>query len=296
MNSANSFRLFQASAEDARRQLAAGKIVAIVTIPSNFDASVDHQQPIAIPVQINNLNTDFTEDIRRAIPLSITTFYARAFPATINVASHEHDLYPQDTGYISYIGVSILVLALALGGAIQSGTSWAREWELGTMKELLLSSASRWSMILGKMLGAFFLALVSACIILLALIFPLNTRPVHFGETLEYMLLTLLIFSALGTLIGTLVKQRRLITTIVLGSSLFVFFVSGPLGPPSFDTKVIEVISRFFPLAYAIAGEQHAFHGYATNTLGAWNAVILIGFAFGFMLIATFVLRRKITS
>jgi ABC-2 type transport system permease protein len=296
MRGANSFSLFQTSAKDAQRQLEAGKIVAVVTIPENFDTSVDHHRQVQIPVQINNLNTDFTEDIRRAIPLSITSFYAKAFPATIKVVSLEHDEYPHDTGYIPYIGVSILVLALALGGAIQSGTSWAREWELGTMKELLLSPASRWSMILGKMLGAFLLALASAAIVLLALIFPLHTRPIHIGETLEYMFLTLLIFTALGSLIGTLVKQRRLITTIVLGSSLFVFFISGPLGPPSFDTAVIDYISRFFPLAYAIAGEQHAFHGYATNTLGAWNAVILIGFAAGFMLVSTLVLHRKIMS
>lgn len=146
------------------------------------------------------------------------------------------------------------------------------------------------------MFGAFFLALVSAVIVLLALIYPLHTRPLHIGEMLLYIFLTLLIFCALGTLIGTLVKQRRLITTIVLGSSLFVFFVSGPLGPPSFDTAVINFISHLFPLAYAIAGEQHAFHGYDTNTLGIWNAVILMGFAFSFMLTAILVLRKKITS
>jgi ABC-2 type transport system permease protein len=296
LSSANSFSLFQTSAGEAQRQLVAGKIVAVVTIPKNFDTEVDQQRPVSIPVAINNLNTDFTADIRRAVPLSITSFYAKAFPSLIKVVSHERDLYPHDTGYISYIGVSVLVLALALGGAIQSGTSWAREWELGTMKELLLSPAARWSVILGKMFGAFFIALASAVIVLMALIYPLHTRPVHIGEMLEYMFLTLLIFSALGTLIGTLVKQRRLITTIVLGSSLFVFFISGPLGPPSFDTAIIEFISHFFPLAYAIAGEQDAFHGYATNTLGAWNAVILMGFAFGFMLITSLVLRKKISS
>ncbi len=296
MSHASSFTLFKTSPQDAQSQLAEGKVVAVVTIPPNFDTSVDQQRPVRIGVQINNLDTDFTDDIRRAVPLSITRFYAKAFPTAIKVVPHEHDLYPHDTGYISYIGVSVLVLALALGGAIQSGTSWAREWELGTMKELLLSPAPRWSMILGKMFGAFFIALASAIIVLLALIYPMHTHPVYIGEMLLYMFLTLLIFCALGTLIGTLVKQRRLITTIVLGSSLFVFFVSGPLGPPSFDTAVINFISHFFPLAYAIAGEQQAFHGYSTNTLGSWNAIILMGFAACFMIIATLVLRKKISA
>src|SRR6266576_686270 len=50
MRSANSFSLFQASAGDAQSQLAAGKIVAVVTIPQNFDTSVDQNQPVQIPV------------------------------------------------------------------------------------------------------------------------------------------------------------------------------------------------------------------------------------------------------
>ncbi len=296
MEHANSFKLVQTSAPEANRLLAAGKIVAVVTIPQQFDASVDTHKPIAIPVQINNLNTDFTDDIRRAIPTSITLFYAQAEPAAVTVVPSEKDWYAHDTGYISYIGVSILVLAIALSGAIQSGTSWAREWELGTMKELLLSPASRWSIIAGKLIGAFFLALASACVVMLALIFPLHSPPIHIGEMLLYIVLTLLIFCSLGTLIGTIVRQRRLVTTVVLGSSLFIFFVSGPLGPPSFSTPVIDFISRFSPLAYAIAGEQHAFHNFSTNTAGGYNAVILVLFAIAFICSAIYVLHKRVAA
>jgi ABC-2 type transport system permease protein len=303
MKTANSFSLFQTTAADAQKQLSAGKIVAVVTIPADFSSKVSEQKAVAVPVQINNLNTDFTEDIRRAVPLAITTFYSHAFPGLVTVTANEHDWYSHDTGYIQYIGVSVFVLALALGGAIQSGTSWAREWELGTMNELLLSPAARWSLVAGKMAGAYAVAFVSAGVTLASLVFLLQTRPRHIGEMLAYAFITLFIFCALGTLIGTLVKQRRLITTIVLGTSLFVFFVSGPLGPPSFDTPTINFISHLFPLAYAIAGEQHAFHGYNTNTLGAWNMAVLAGFALLFMLATITVLaskdgalRRKVTN
>jgi ABC-2 type transport system permease protein len=293
MESANSFRLFQTSARDAESQISSGKIVAVVTIPADFDAKVSHQQVVNIPVRINNLNTDFTADIRRAVPTSIVGFYAHAFPHLVTVVPSEHDWYVRDTGYIQYIGVSVFVLALALGGAIQSGTSWAREWELGTMNELLLSPASRWSLIIGKMTGAFVMAFVSALVTLGSLVLLLQIHPIHVGEMLIYACLTLVIFCALGTLIGTIVKQRRLITTIVLGSSLFVFFVSGPLGPPSFSTPVINFVSHLFPLAYAIAGEQHAFHGYNVNTMGNGNIVVLIGFALVFVIATLLTLLAK---
>jgi ABC-2 type transport system permease protein len=296
MIKANSFNAFQTTYQNAENQMQSGKIVAIVTIPANFDRSVQRRQEVPILVQINNLNTDFTADLRRAVPLSITKFYAQAFPKLVNIVPHETDWYRQDTGYIAYIAVSVYVLALAIGGAIQSGTSWAREWELGTMKELLLSPAPRWALIAGKMIGSFILALVAACIVLLVLVFALHSHPKHVGEMVMYTLLTLLIFSTLGTLIGTIARQRRLITTIVLGSSLFVFFISGPLGPPSFSTSSIDFISKFTPLAYSIAGEQNAFHNFSTNTLGDWNAVVLAGFAVVFTLTSIIILRRSVVD
>jgi len=49
-------------------------------------------------VEINNLNTDL-RTISRAIPLSITSFYAKAFRTGQRDAAGD-DLYPHDTDYI----------------------------------------------------------------------------------------------------------------------------------------------------------------------------------------------------
>ncbi len=92
---------------------------------------------------------------------SITTFYAKAFPHLVTITTSEHDFYVQDTDYIPYLTVSILVIALVVGGLIQSGTAAAREWENATMKELLLSPASRSAMVIGKMLAAFIMSLAA---------------------------------------------------------------------------------------------------------------------------------------
>ncbi len=176
MSHAHSFRLQQASADEANSLLSAGKIVAIVTIPANFDISVQQHQPVQVDLAINNLNTDFTADIRRAVPLSITTFYAKASPHLVSVSMSEQDAYPQDTDYVHYLAVSILVIGVVVGGLLQAGTSAAREWEKETVKELLLSPASRAAMLLGKMLGAFLMSLASI-VVVLAVAGPLDGRP-----------------------------------------------------------------------------------------------------------------------
>src|SRR5579859_5275853 len=120
MDGAHSFRLQKASASEARKLFQAGQIVAVVTIPADFDAKIEQKQPVQVRVEINNLNTDFTNDIRRAVPLSITSFYSKAFPNVVTVVPGEHDSYQQDTDYIPYLTVSILVVGLMLGSTVLS--------------------------------------------------------------------------------------------------------------------------------------------------------------------------------
>lgn len=93
------------SADEAQRMIAAGQIVAVVTIPANFDSAIQHGEQIAIPVMLNNLNVDFTNDIRRAIPLTIMQFYAKALPQQVVVQVAEQDIQKRDTDYIPYLSV-----------------------------------------------------------------------------------------------------------------------------------------------------------------------------------------------
>ena len=108
--------------------------MAIVTVPSNFDAALKHGSQVELPVVVNNLDVDFTNDIRRAVPLAITSFYANAFPNQVVVRAHEIDTYSQDTGYVQYLVVSLMVVSVMLGGLLQAGSNAAREYEKGIIR------------------------------------------------------------------------------------------------------------------------------------------------------------------
>jgi ABC-2 type transport system permease protein len=294
MSQAHSFRLQHASATEANDLIQAGRIVAVVTIPPDFDQRIRQNQPVQVNVQVNNLNTDFTNDIRRAVPLSITSFYAKAFPNVVTVVPKEYDFYSQDTDYLPYLSVSIVVVAFMLGAILPSGIGAAREWEKETMKELLLSPASRWAMLVGKMLGAFVLSLASVAVVLLILIAVVGIWPVHWGEVIGFSLLTLAIFIAIGTLLGTLLKQRQPLVALAFGTSIPLFFLSGAFGPISFNTPAVQFLAQLFPVYYAIVLQQHAFHNFTLNTLGMGvNVLILCGYALLAIVLATIVLRRS---
>jgi len=294
MDNAHSFSLRTASANEADSLIAAGKIVAVVTIPADFDSRVSANQPVQVGVQINNLNTDFTNDIRRAIPLSITSFYAKAYPNLVTITPRETDWYAQDTDYVPYLAVSIIVVSLMVGGVLQAGISSAKEWENGTMKEMLLSPASRWAVLVGKMLAACALNVVAVVLVLFVVIGIVGVWPVHWGEMIWVTLLTMIIFVACGTLLGTLLKRWQAVAALTFGLSIPLFFLSGAFGPISFGTQATQVLAQIFPVYYAIVLQQHAFHGFDLNTYGVGgNALILGLYALGLLVLTTLVLRRS---
>src|SRR5690348_4737930 len=59
MEGAHSFVVQQATPEQANALIQEGRIVAVVTIPADFDMHIRENQTVQVRVQINNLNTDF---------------------------------------------------------------------------------------------------------------------------------------------------------------------------------------------------------------------------------------------
>src|SRR6266849_1765725 len=72
---ADLFRVSDATPAQAQALYNNLDVVAILTIPADFTHVVEAHAPAHIEVLINNLNTEFTNDIRRAVPDTITQFY-----------------------------------------------------------------------------------------------------------------------------------------------------------------------------------------------------------------------------
>ncbi|HJT47983.1 MAG TPA: ABC transporter permease [Nitrososphaeraceae archaeon] len=278
----HSFIIQQTTPSEAQNLMRQGRIVSIITIPPNFDSSVRNGFEVQLPVIVNNLDVDFTNDIRRAVPLAITSFYANAFPNQVVIRAHELDTYSHDTGYIQYLVVSLMVISIMLGGLLQAGANAAREYENGTIKEIILSPARLWAIQLGKILGALVLNSLSVLVVIIVIVFLIGVWPVHWDELLGFTLLLMITFVALGTLIGTLVRRRQSVIPLSIGITIPIFFLSGAFGPAVWGDQTIAFITQFQPVYYGIAIFQHAFHDFVTTQTGPlYDKIILIGFAVG---------------
>jgi ABC-2 type transport system permease protein len=294
MDHSYSFALQQTSASTANKLMAEGEIVAIVTIPSDFDSRLLQGKRVQVGLLTNNLNTDMTDDVNRGLRLSVTTFYAHQFPNQVSVVPQEDDAYTRQIDYIPFLSVSVLVIGLLVGGLLQSGTSAARDWELATIKELLLSPAPRWAIVVGKTLGSGVMGLLSSCIVLGFIVGVIGDQPAHWGILALSILLMSTVFVAAGTLIGNLMRHRQTVTLLVRGVSVPLFFLSGVFNPVTYSTLGVIILSRLFPVHYAVVLEQYAFLNYHTNVLEIkQNMLVLLGFLLLFITLAAIVLKRS---
>jgi ABC-2 type transport system permease protein len=287
LSDAHSFQLTEASPTQGSALLQAGEVVAVVTIPADFDARVTQGQLARIGLAVNNLNTDMTDDVRRGVRLAVTTFAEQTVPAQVPMVMQEQDQYPRDLDYISFLSISALVIGVMVGGLLQAGSSAAREWEHSTMPELLLSPAPRTAIVVGKMLAAMVVSLAASLISLLFVVLVIGDWPVSWGEALAWTTLSSGIFVAAGTLLGTVLRRRQTLTLLVRGCSVPLFFLSGIFAPLTFSTTGVQILARLFPVHYLLVLEQQAFFGFQMNTLGTWsNVLILAGFLVIFVSLA----------
>src|SRR3984893_15178990 len=140
----DAFNARRVTSDEAERLLKNVDVAAVITIPAGFDAAYAAHRPDPVTIRINNLNLDFTNDLRRSLPAAIATFYAQQPNSPIAVRVEESDLREQDIG---------LVQLLTIAGVINAGLATAREWEDCTIQELLLAPMARSSLIVGKLLA-----------------------------------------------------------------------------------------------------------------------------------------------
>lgn len=296
---ADVFRLTDASSPSQAQLLLKNlDVVAIITIPSGFTQQVEQHQPAQIDVEVNNLNLDFTNDIRRSVPDAITQFYqAQGAASPVKVTMQEHDLRSRDVQLFQYDVLPTIVLLLMLSGLVSSGLSTAREWDSRTVKELLLSPASRGVIIGGKVLAGF-LTTFGLGLLVLLLGYGLGwTQPegIYWLSTLFIMALVSLFSSALGVALGALFQRIQPVIAVSINVAIYLFFLAGGIVVLAFEPQWLQALAAYIPLTYGDHALQMAIFYNSTDQLGT-DVLVLALSAFVSLGLGVLAMRRSIAS
>jgi len=306
LNDSDAFRVtmitsFPQKAEEALNQI---KVAAVITITSNFDTAFDNHSPDPVLIHINNLNLDFTNDLRRSLPAAITEFYSeKSNPDNnnnnpINIHINESDLRSQDIDILRFEIVPNLVLLLTTAGIVNAGLATAREWEDLTIKELLLAPISRSSLIIAKILSGWLTTLIVASTVIgLGVItgYLKPGGPLYWLTMILIILLIALASTGLGVAIGAATRKFQRVTAIGIPLSIHLFFLSGGISVAAFLPTWLQTISHFVPTYYGThALEMAIFYGSSEGL--AVDMTVLVVTAAVAVILGILSLRRGILT
>ncbi len=247
------FRISRVDAQQAESLYDNLSVGAIITIPDGFSQAVQAHRIAPILVRANNLNLDFTNDVKRSVPDAITLYYeglgaASPLPITIQ----QRNLRPRDVDLFQYEVVPLITLLVTVCGLIASSAATAREYEGRSIKDLLLAPVGRSAILLGKILAAW----CTTCalgLILFTVCFLLGwTRPqgVFVLTTVLAIALLSLFASTLGITLGCVVRRVQSVSVLSTTGSVWLFFLAGGLGVIQFEPAVLRRVAAFDPLTY----------------------------------------------
>lgn len=163
------------------------------------------------------------------------------------------------------IGMTVLFTSIFSG----IGLLWDRQF--GFLKETLVAPVSRMSIVTGKTLGGVTVALLQGVLVVVVCLLA-GFRPASLMGVLAaffYMALIALVFSGLGTAIGSRLQDMQGFQLIMNFLVLPIFFLSGALFPLDHLPKVLGAITSADPLSYGIDGLRG-------TLIGRWHFGLLV--------------------
>ncbi|HVF43262.1 MAG TPA: ABC transporter permease [Pyrinomonadaceae bacterium] len=179
------------------------------------------------------------------------------------------------------IGMTVLFTSMFSGIALL----WDRQF--GFLKETLVAPVPRLWIMTGRTLGGATVAMIQGILIFVVSLVA-GFRPTGVAAlplALLVLALTAVVFAALGTAIGSSLKDMQGFQLVMNFMVMPIFFLSGALYPLSNLPRVLAWLTRIDPLTYGVDGVRGALigstHFGVPTDLAALSAVAVLLLGFG---------------
>jgi ABC-2 type transport system permease protein len=166
--------------------------------------------------------------------------------------------------YIQFLAPGIISMGI-LFTAVFSGIEIIWDRQFGFLKETLVAPVSRLQIVLGRNLGGAAVALIQGLIVFLVCIIAgfrienIALLPV----TLIFMFLISVLFTAVGTVIGSILEDLHAFPLIMNFLVMPIFFFSGALFPVQDLPKALRIAVHLNALSYGVDGLRGSMtHGF----------------------------------
>lgn len=177
--------------------------------------------------------------------------------------------------YISFLSPGIISMTI-LFSAVFTGIDVIWDRQFGFLKETLVSPVSRLKIMIGRTLGGATTSLFQGILVFIIAIFlgfkiDWSMLPL----ALLFMFMIAFFFTALGTTIGSLLRDMQGFQLIVNFLIMPIFFLSGALFPIDSSSQVLKSLLVINPLSYGVDGIRGVLTGQFYFSLGIGLFVFL---------------------
>lgn len=172
--------------------------------------------------------------------------------------------------YIEFLAPGIISMGI-LFTSIFSGIEIIWDRQFGFLKETLVAPVSRFEIMLGRTLGGATVALLQGLLVFIIALL-IGFRPTTWSAVplaIIIMALTSILFTALGTAIGSTLEDMQGFQLIMNFIIMPIFFLSGALFPLRNLPQFLSFITKIDPLSFGVDGLREALTGVGYFGLGA---------------------------
>jgi len=174
-------------------------------------------------------------------------------PAPISVQTRTW--YNEDLASSAFIIPGVLALVMSVIGAFLTSLTIAREWERGSMEQLISTPVSAMEIMLGKLIPYFVLGMldVAVCVAIAVCWFQVPFRGSYLTLAVSSALFMIVVLS-LGFFISVVAKNQFAASQIALIITFLpAFLLSGFLFSIDQMPPVLQLITRIFPARYYVS-------------------------------------------
>jgi ABC-2 type transport system permease protein len=236
-----------------------------IVIPWDFSLQLSRGGPVQIQALVDATD-DNTANVLMGYAQAVVQGYSSEIqvnwlrqrgqaiqPAAVSVETRTW--YNEDLESSAFIVPGVLALVMSVIGAFLTSLTIAREWERGSMEQLISTPVSAMEIMLGKLAPYFVIGIFD---VVVCSVIAINWFHVPFrGSYLTLLIssaLFLVVVLSLGFLISVLAKNQFAASQIaLLVTFLPAFLLSGFLFPIEQMPLVLQIITRVLPARYYVS-------------------------------------------
>jgi ABC-2 type transport system permease protein len=289
------------------RSLDDGSAKMAIVIPWNFSQRLTEGGSVEVQALV-----DATDDNTAAVLIGYTQAVVQGYSAEVQsrwltrrgqqiqpapIGVETRTWYNENLESSAFIIPGVLALVMSVIGAFLTSLTIAREWERGTMEQLISTPVSAMEIMLGKLAPYFILGMfdVVVCAVIAIYWFHVPFRG-SFITLLISSAMFLIVVLSLGFFISVLAKNQFAASQIaLLITFLPAFLLSGFLFSIEQMPVALQWITRILPARYYVSVLKKIFlKGTPTAMLSA-DLIPLAVFTFVLALLATRAFHKKLT-